>query len=203
MKRAWIMVVLGTGCLAAAGCVERRISITSEPSGARVVLNDRDVGATPLEVDFTWFGVYDVRVTKAGYEPLITSREAKAPLHETPPIDFFALLVPGTKTTHIDWHFELEPANNDPGALLERADALRHRMREEEAAAGASGAAGTASAAPEDVEPARASPAGDYVEEAVDTPAPAVELSPAPAPPPAPTPTAPTGKPDYEEVTPR
>jgi hypothetical protein len=113
------------GCAAGAGCVDRRIFITSDPSGARVYLNDQDVGLTPLEVNFTWFGTYDVRVRKAGYEPLVTTREAKAPLHEVPPFDLAALAIPGTKTTHIDWHFELQPATNDPVALLERAEQLR------------------------------------------------------------------------------
>ena len=44
------------------GCIERTISITSEPSGALVHLNDDEVGRTPLTVPFTFYGVYDVRV---------------------------------------------------------------------------------------------------------------------------------------------
>lgn len=113
-------------CLA--GCVERRIHITSEPSGALVSLNDVEVGATPCEVDFTYFGVYDVRLRKAGYEPLLTKAEAKAPLHEWPLIDLVAMAVPVRKRTRIDWHFVLEAANNDPAALLGRAAELRGRL---------------------------------------------------------------------------
>lgn len=116
--------------LAASGCVDRRIFITSEPPGARVHLNDKDVGVTPLEVGFTWFGTYDVRLHREGYEPLVTTRETEAPLHEIPPFDLVALAIPGTKTTHIEWHFVMEPAMNDEAALLERAASLRARLDE-------------------------------------------------------------------------
>lgn len=127
--RAAAVVLLG--CAAGAGCVDRRIFITSDPSGARVYLNDQDVGVTPLEVNFTWYGVYDVRVRKEGYEPLVTTREAKAPLYELPPFDLIALAIPGTKRTHIDWNFTLEPAKTGPAALMERADELRAQVTAE------------------------------------------------------------------------
>ena len=107
------------------GCVERRIFITSEPAGARVWLNDQEVGETPVEVDFTWFGVYDVRVKKDGFEPLSTTAEAKAPLHEQPGIDFIAMAIPGTDRTRIEWHFTLEPSEGKAEGLVARARELR------------------------------------------------------------------------------
>lgn len=183
------LLALVLGAVATGGCVERRLHITSEPSGARVTLNDRDVGATPVEVDFTWFGVYDVRLTKPGFEPLVTTREAKAPLHETPPFDFFALLVPGTKRTDIDWHFELAPTIDDPDGLLRRAGELRARLDEGDSEEGETGAPPEASAS-------------DAVEQPVESQEPvarpATDEPDAPAPP-----AAPTGEPDYREVTPR
>lgn len=106
-------------------CVERRIFITSEPTGALVNLNDTDVGRTPLEVDFTYFGVYDVRLSKEGSEPLATKAHAKAPVWEWPIIDLVALLIPVRKVTHITWHFDLEPEQPGGQALLDRAQALR------------------------------------------------------------------------------
>lgn len=114
--------------LVAGGCVERRIVITSEPSGALVFLNDAEVGRTPVEVDFTYFGVYDVRLRKEGYEPLATKAEAKAPLHEQPGIDLAAMAVPARKSTRIVWHFTLEPSPTDNAALLRRAGELRTRL---------------------------------------------------------------------------
>lgn len=111
--------------LAGAGCAERIIRITSEPSDAMVTLNDVQVGRTPVEVDFTYFGVYDVRLTKQGYEPLATRAEAEAPFHEWPVVDLVAAAVPARKRTHIDWHFVLTPASEDPQGLIQRAAELR------------------------------------------------------------------------------
>ncbi len=106
-------------------CTERRIHITSDPSGALVALNDVEVGRTPCEVDFTYFGVYDVRLKKPGYEPLITKAEAEPPFHEWPGIDLAAMVIPAKKRTRIDWHFTLQPSVEDRDALLTRARELR------------------------------------------------------------------------------
>lgn len=117
----------GLCALAMVGCVDRRIVITSEPSGARVLLNDVDVGVTPTEVNFTYYGVYDVRVSKDGYEPLLTTAEAEAPWHEFPVVDLVSMGF-GPKDVRIDWHFELVTADTDPDSLLDRAGELRERF---------------------------------------------------------------------------
>ncbi len=129
MNRAGALL-LTLALAALAGCVERRMIITSEPAGAEVRLNDAFVGLTPLEVDFTYFGVYDVRLRKDGYQPLVTQRKAKAPFHELPVIDFAALLIPTTKRTIIEWHFDLEPAVVDNDALMERARELQREYEQ-------------------------------------------------------------------------
>jgi hypothetical protein len=125
--RAALIPLLALALLAPAGCVERRIRITSEPAGALVRLNDIEVGATPLEVDFTYYGVYDVRVTKEGYQPLITSAEAKAPWWETPGADLVAEAWPGRNISLVEWSFTLVPASDDPDQLIQRARELRAR----------------------------------------------------------------------------
>ena len=104
---------------------ERRLFITSEPVGATVFLNDVEVGRTPVEVDFTWFGTYDVRLRKPGFEPLRTSAQAKAPIHEWPILDLVAMALPGREVTRIDWHFTMEPAAEGGRALASRAAAAR------------------------------------------------------------------------------
>lgn len=105
-----LAVMCCTCGVGAGGCLKRTISITSEPAGALVWLNDVEVGRTPTQVDFTYFGVYDVRLDLAGYEPIITQRDAKAPVHEYPGIDLFAEIYPGTIETNIRWHFDLTPS---------------------------------------------------------------------------------------------
>jgi hypothetical protein len=124
MKRMGIVVAVA--CVTVlGGCVERRLAITSEPTGARVWVNDREVGQTPCEVEFMWFGVYDVRLKKAGFEPLVTTAEAKAPLHEQPGLDAVAMAIPGRDVTRIAWHFVMEPSAGRADGLVDRARGLR------------------------------------------------------------------------------
>jgi len=104
--------------------------ITSEPPGARVWLNDVEIGRTPAEADFTYYGRYDVRLEKDGYEPLWTDRKAKAPIWQWPGPDLIAEAIPARFDDVVEWHFELQPAietTADPDAL--RAD-LTARARE-------------------------------------------------------------------------
>ncbi len=119
------ILLLAAGAFASAGCIQRRITITSEPPGALVHLNDLEVGYTPVEVDFTYFGDYDVRLSKPGYEPLLTHAKAKAPVYEWPGIDLVAEALPVTFHTDVRWHFTLYPEERDVDALIERAKDLQ------------------------------------------------------------------------------
>jgi len=107
------------------GCLHRRINIVSDPPGALVHLNDVQVGLTPVEVDFTYFGVYDVRLSKPGYEPISTSEQASAPVYEWPGVDLLAELIPANITTDIDWSYTLTPIDRDIDSVIERARQLR------------------------------------------------------------------------------
>ncbi len=124
-----------TGCAALvclSGCIERRIRVTSEPPGAIVWLNDREIGRTPVETGFTFHGDYDVRLALQGYEPVHTERRAEAPVHEWPGIDLVAHALPVKFDNTIEWHFDLEPSlelTQERDAyeteLVERAERLR------------------------------------------------------------------------------
>ncbi|MEO1008631.1 MAG: PEGA domain-containing protein [Planctomycetota bacterium] len=129
--RGRAFVAVGIAGVSLAGCGSRTLSITSEPSGALVSLNGDEVGRTPLEVGFRYYGQYDVRLRREGYEPLAANPWAAAPWYEYPPID--VVLLPFPIETRIDWHFELEPAASTGDApeardaLIERAGELRER----------------------------------------------------------------------------
>lgn len=104
------LVVLAACTLVLPGCLTRRITVTSNPAGATVWLNDAEVGRTPLSTDFTYYGDYDVRVKLEGYEPINQRMTAQAPLHEIPPFDLMAEAMP-TKIDHeVKWHFDLVPS---------------------------------------------------------------------------------------------
>jgi hypothetical protein len=121
--------------LALSGCVQRKIRVTSTPPGARVLLNDQEIGTTPVETRFTFYGGYDVQLIKPGYEHVHELRQAKAPLHEYPVIDLGATAAPTDVRHTVEWHFDLKPVAEliDPETaredLLGRAADLREQAR--------------------------------------------------------------------------
>jgi hypothetical protein len=111
------------------GCVERRLTIRTEPPGALVELNDQQIGESPVTVPFHWYGDYWVRAYKDGYETLDTHRELERPLHDHAPFDFVAqFLWPGRIVDAYEWTFELQskqyPTREE---LLDQAAALRNQ----------------------------------------------------------------------------
>lgn len=122
-----LTVVLAS--LALGGCVERRLTIRTEPAGAMVELNDQQIGESPVTVPFNWYGDYWVRVRKDGYETLDTHRELARPLHDWPPFDLFAQLYPGQIVDEYEWTFELEPKQYPTRhELLDEAASLRSQL---------------------------------------------------------------------------
>jgi hypothetical protein len=112
------------------GCVKRTISISSNPSGALVWVNDREVGRTPVEFEFLYYGEYDLRLEREGYEPIMTTRWATTPFWELPVVDVFAEVVAPDRESNVYWGFDLEPRNDNANLLLYRAKRFR-RMSEE------------------------------------------------------------------------
>ncbi|MEE3001994.1 MAG: PEGA domain-containing protein [Planctomycetota bacterium] len=114
--------------LAPAGCVRRTLQITSEPPGALVWVNHREVGRTPLEIDFTYYGTYDVQLAREGHEPVLTSADASPPAWDTIGLDFVFDVAPFQSHSKVEWHFDLEERDGDLDALVERARELRSRV---------------------------------------------------------------------------
>lgn len=115
------------------GCgTTRTITVTSEPSGALVYLNDEEVGRTPVTVPFQFYGTYDVRLEAEGYKPLWTTHEAAAPFWEYPGPDLVGEALGGKSELH--WNFILEPLTpGDEDALIDRSRQMRALIRSESA----------------------------------------------------------------------
>ena len=113
-----------------AGCVERKLTINTEPQGANVILNDQEIGVSPVTVPFNWYGDYWVRVNKNGYEMLNTHRKLKAPLHDYFPFDFVVeVLYPGRIVDAYEWTFALAPQEYPTrDQLIENGEALRSQF---------------------------------------------------------------------------
>ena len=109
MKRLWVFGVMVGVLVLVTGCVERRLRINTSPQGAMVLLNDEQIGVSPVTVTFLWYGDYAVRLTKEGYQTLDTHHALKGPWYDTFPFDFFAqILWPGRIVDSFEWTFELQ-----------------------------------------------------------------------------------------------
>ena len=128
------LVVLTVAGLIAAiilgGCVERNLTINTNPQGALVVLNDEEIGASPVTVSFEWYGDYDVRISKEGFETLKTHRNLKAPWYDNFPFDFFAWLNPERIVDEYEWTFELAPKKEiSREELIQDAEELKKQLK--------------------------------------------------------------------------
>jgi hypothetical protein len=84
MARRWKLIALWLA-LAASGCVERELTVTSEPPGAIVYIGDREVGRTPITTPFTWYGDYDIILRREGYQTLNTHAKSTCRLMKCRP----------------------------------------------------------------------------------------------------------------------
>jgi len=117
-------------CLLLAGCVERKLTINTEPQGALVILNDEEIGTSPVTVSFEWYGDYWVRISKEGYESLNTHRPLKGPWYDGFPFDFFAQIISSDRIVDsYEWTFELEPKKQiSQEELIQKAEDLKKQL---------------------------------------------------------------------------
>lgn len=110
------------------GCVQRTITINSDPQGALVFLNDTEVGRTPVTVPFTFYGDYEVRLERDGYATLNTNERTMAPWWENPGPDLLAEAIPNNRVD-LQWFYALEELGPvDAASLVRRADQLRNQL---------------------------------------------------------------------------
>jgi hypothetical protein len=116
----------GTG-----GCIERILTIQTNPSGALVELNAQEMGRTPVSRDFTWYGVYDLTIRLDNYRTLKTKARVYAPIYEWIPLDLITELLPIPFKGHHALSYTLvpePPASQPSPGILERAEQLRGQM---------------------------------------------------------------------------
>ena len=135
----WFSVAL----LSLSGCVERKLTLRTEPSDARIFLDHKRLAETtpegevrretPLTATFKYYGPRTVTVEKDGYRTLDAEVSLTPPFYEYPVIDLLKVLL--WPFTVVDEHvaeFVLTPVPEtteaDLDALLVRAADLRKEV---------------------------------------------------------------------------
>ncbi|HUW57985.1 MAG TPA: PEGA domain-containing protein [Planctomycetota bacterium] len=163
MRKTGVVLILVLST-ALCGCVERKLTVTSTPPGAKVYLDDEPKGETPVTFRFNFHGHRTFKLKKDGYRVCEEVKWVRPPFWEYPVLDAIADLTPIPLEDHKKFHFELEPVREVVTEdVLYRARALKARME--------------GKPAPEKPAPAKTEPAGTPTEaqptpvEAVPTPA--------------------------------
>jgi hypothetical protein len=103
-------VLIAFMILSLSGCVSRRMTFVSNPPGAMVLLEGREIGYSPASVDFTYYGTRQVTMIKDGYETKTDLVTVPAPWYQWPVIEFFAdNLWPHRVTDRRVYTFDLQP----------------------------------------------------------------------------------------------
>jgi len=76
--------------LASTGCMQRRLTILSDPPGALVKIDGYEVGTTPCSTSFLYYGTRKVQLIKSGYETLTLLQPIPTPWYQYPVLDFFS-----------------------------------------------------------------------------------------------------------------
>jgi hypothetical protein len=118
-----------------AGCVQRSLVIRTDPPGAVVFVNGKNLGPSPVTVPYVHEGRFDVRVEKEGYES--TALEVVTPTRAdaVPGLDFFAEHL-SRRSRQTVREVRLEPLKTDSytraelEAMKDRGEAFRKRANE-------------------------------------------------------------------------
>jgi hypothetical protein len=110
---------------------ERTITIHSDPSGARVRLDDRALGVTPVQIAFEHYGVRRLTLYKVGYRTHSEQIRLSPPWYARFPVDLLTeVLLPLGLNDHREYKVALTPGeevSDIPSlrSVIERADVLR------------------------------------------------------------------------------
>ena len=123
VKRTMISIAVAVGILG--GCVEREMTLTTDPPGALVQVSEKEIGRTPVTQSFLWYADYEIIIRCEGYQTLYTHADLRPPIYETFPLDLLSAIVPWTYHDRRYLHFTLERSQSPTDEeLIRRAASL-------------------------------------------------------------------------------
>jgi len=117
--------------LVSMGCVERRMTIRTnvdKQGGALAIIDNREIGTTPVSTALTYYADREIRLIKDGHETVTLIQPIPAPWWDSLLLEFFVEnLWPFTIRDEREFHYDLPPvATVTTGELLDRAQNLRN-----------------------------------------------------------------------------
>lgn len=124
---SWLGLLLVVCCMFQVGCVQRRVTLQSDPPGALVLIDGEERGYTPYSMDFIYYGTREIQLVKPGYETLTVMQKIPRPWYQVFPIEFFSdNLWPFRTTDRNSYFYRMQPHTIAPvEELLDRANGLR------------------------------------------------------------------------------
>ncbi len=120
----FIVAILG---LMLTGCMQRRLTVRSNPPGALVYIDDVEVGLSPVSIPFTYYGTRTIRLEKDRFKTVEIQQKINPPWYQIPPLDFISeILVPVEIRDEREVKVDLQPLEpTNESEVLNRANQIR------------------------------------------------------------------------------
>jgi hypothetical protein len=134
MRRTGVLLAVLLPAMSQAGCVDRFISINSDPPGAAAYVDGEKVGTTPCEVRYIWYGTRVLVLELRGYTLIRQEVTLLPPWWQVIPMDLITdLVLPFTLRDRVAVSYTMEIApvtREEVDTVLERAEELRKKSKE-------------------------------------------------------------------------
>lgn len=123
-----VFLVVGATLLVA-GCVERRMTVRTDPPGALVEIDGTPIGFSPASMSFTYYAPRKIKITHDDYETLTVIQDVPPPWWDNWLTEFFTEnLWPFTLRDERVFHYVLEPRKaHSTESILRRAEEVRQQ----------------------------------------------------------------------------
>jgi len=126
-------LLLSLICLAVGGgCVLREFTIRSEPSGAEIFIDGKQLNKTPFTQRFDFYGTHRVVLRYKGYLTYEGEIRLKIPWWQYFPFDLFTEILPFEIKDSQDFSFTLKKAEEIPQDLKKKAEEMNREWRSDE-----------------------------------------------------------------------
>jgi hypothetical protein len=128
----WGAALIGLAVtLGQTGCVKRRYTIRTDPPGATVIVNNEEIGRSPVSRSFTFYGDREITLILDGYQTQTVRQPIKSVWFDNYLTEVFTEnLIPFTLRDEREFVFKMQPEVAPPYVdVLSRGENLRSQSR--------------------------------------------------------------------------